>query len=408
VMGDRKGFTLVELLVTMAVALILMAGLYQFFVSQQRSYSTQDEVLRLQQEARMAEDLMVKAIQQTGAFAPSLGTTVSLRGQVILAASDHYLTLQYDDPYRTSDKGVITAPEIVTYAVSKPSGSATERVGDDPTVAKASRTVRVYFDADGDGEVEASEAFDLAIPLALSGPPYTLYRVTPDDTGTPTFEAVAGRVENLVLRYYDHNGNPLPRDPTTGAAVDPPYVLDETERAQVRTIEIELTLRTRNEDPRYSASFVYPAGTVGTYDASGDPSSTDVTVTDGYRRRTFTTRVSPRNLSANTCGRRAGGQPGPALVPRLVHREGHGHGPVRGSRLRAGRDLFREFGVRGHPLRLHGHDQRLGRGLDHGELRGRQPGDQCLGPGRGGLPAQRAGPVHPDQRRADRVPPRSV
>ncbi|NOY46554.1 MAG: hypothetical protein GXP50_14055, partial [Deltaproteobacteria bacterium] len=30
---------------------------------------------------------------------------------------------------------------------------------------------------------------------------------------------------------------------------------------------------------------------------------TDVTVTDGYRRRTFTTRVSPRNLSANTCGR---------------------------------------------------------------------------------------------------------
>ncbi|NOY46136.1 MAG: prepilin-type N-terminal cleavage/methylation domain-containing protein, partial [Deltaproteobacteria bacterium] len=29
-MGDRKGFTLVELLVTMAVALILMAGLYQF------------------------------------------------------------------------------------------------------------------------------------------------------------------------------------------------------------------------------------------------------------------------------------------------------------------------------------------------------------------------------------------
>ena len=302
-MRYRRGFTLVELLVTMAVALILMAGLYQFFVSQQRSYSTQDEVLRLQQEARMAEDLMVKAIQQTGAFAPSLGTTVSLRGQVILAASDHYLTLQYDDPYRDADKGVITAPEIVTYAVSKPSGSATERVGDDPTVAKASRTVRVFFDADGDGEVEASEAFDLAIPLALSGPPYTLYRVTPDDNGTPTFEAVAARVENLVLRYYDHNGNPLPRDPTTGAAVDPPYVLDETERAQVRTIEIELTLRTRNDDPRYSASFVYPAGTVGSYDTSGDPSSTDVTVTDGYRRRTFTTRVSPRNLSANTCGR---------------------------------------------------------------------------------------------------------
>ncbi|GAB4254298.1 Ig-like domain-containing protein [Deferrisoma sp.] len=296
-MRYRRGFTLVELLVTMAVALILMAGLYQFFVAQQRTYSTQDEVLRLQQEARMAEDLMVKAIQQTGAFAPTVGTTVSMRGQVILAASDHYLTLQYDDPYRGSDKGVVTAPEIVTYALSKPSGAATERVGDDPAVAKASRTVRAYFDADGDGEVEATEAFDLEIPLALSGPPYTLYRITPDDTGTPKFEAVAARVENLVFRYYDHNGNPIPSNPT------PPYVLDETERARVRSIEIELTLKTRNEDPRYSAAFVYPAGTVGSYDASGDPSGTDVTVTDGYRRRTFTTRVTPRNLYANTCGR---------------------------------------------------------------------------------------------------------
>ncbi|GAB6061862.1 Ig-like domain-containing protein [Deferrisoma palaeochoriense] len=296
-MRYRRGFTLVELLVTMAVALILLAGLYQFFVAQQRTYSTQDEVLRLQQEARMAEDLMVKAIQQTGAFAPAVGTTVSMRGQVILAASDHYLTLQYDDPYRDSDKGVVTASEIVTYALSKPSGAATERVGDNPAVAKASRTVRAFFDADGDREVEATEAFDLAIPLVLSGPPYTLYRITPDDTGTPRFEAVAARVENLVFRYYDHNGNPIPSNPT------PPYVLDETERARVRSVEIELTLRTRNKDPRYSASFVYPAGTVGSYDSSGDPSASDVTVTDGYRRRTFTTRVTPRNLYANTCGR---------------------------------------------------------------------------------------------------------
>ncbi|RMG84852.1 MAG: hypothetical protein D6708_16530, partial [Candidatus Dadabacteria bacterium] len=111
------------------------------------------------------------------------------------------------------------------------------------------------------------------------------------------FEAVAARVENLVFRYYDHNGNPIPSNPT------PPYVLDEAERARVRTVEIELTLKTRNKDPRYSAAFVYPAGTVGSYDASGDPSATDVTVTDGYRRRTFTTRVTPRNLSSNTCGR---------------------------------------------------------------------------------------------------------
>ena len=303
--GPAAGFTLVELLVTLAVALVLMAGLYQFFVGQQRTYTTQDEVLRLQQEARIAQDLIGKAIRQTGAHVPGLGGTVSLRGQVILAASDHYLTIQFDDPYRTNDLGVITAPEVVTYAVSKPSGTPTERVGDDPSVAKTSRTVTVYFDADGDGQVESTEQYALSIPLVLDGPPYTLYRIVPDETnptGPPVFEAVAGRVDNLVFRYYDRNGNPIPRDATTGAALPPPYVLTSAERAQIRSVGIELVLRTRSQDPRYSASFVMLDNSVGTYDASGDP-RTGVTLTDGYRRRTFRSQVSPRNLSANVCGR---------------------------------------------------------------------------------------------------------
>ncbi len=303
--GRASGFTLVELLVTLAVALVLMAGLYQFFVGQQRTYTTQDEVLRLQQEARIAQDLIGKAIRQTGAHVPGLGGTVSLRGQVILAASDHYLTVQFDDPYRTGDLGVITAPEVVTYAVSKASGTPTERVGDDPSVAKTARTVTVYFDADGDGQVESTEQYALSIPLVLDGPPYTLYRIVPDETnptGPPVFEAVAGRVDNLVFRYYDRNGNPIPRDATTGAALPPPYVLTAAERAQVRSVGIELVLRTRSEDPRYSASFAVPDNTVGTYDPSGDP-RTGVTLTDGHRRRTFRTQVSPRNLSANVCGR---------------------------------------------------------------------------------------------------------
>ncbi len=303
--GPAGGFTLVELLVTLAVALVLMAGLYQFFVGQQRTYTTQDEVLRLQQEARIAQDLIGKAIRQTGAHVPGLGGTVSLRGQVILAASDHYLTVQFDDPYRTGDLGVITAPEVVTYAVSKPSGTPTERVGDDPSVAKTSRTVTVYFDADGDGQVESTEQFALSIPLVLDGPPYTLYRIVPDETnptGPPVFEAVAGRVDNLVFRYYDRNGNPIPRDAATGAALPPPYVLTAAERTQVRSVGIELVLRTRSEDPRYSASFVMLDNSVGTYDANGDP-RTGVTLTDGYRRRTFRSQVSPRNLSANVCGR---------------------------------------------------------------------------------------------------------
>ena len=303
--AGTRGFTLIELLVTLAVAMILMAGLYQFFIARQRTTVAQDEVLQLQQEARIAQEMIGRAVQQTGAYIPSVGMTVSLRGQNILAASDHYLTIQYDNPFRSADRGVITADEVVTFAVSKPSGTITEKVGDDPTVTKTNRTVTVYFDQDLDGQVEASEKFALDIPLVLTGPPYLLYRITPDPanpTAKPEFEVVAARVDNLVFRYYDADGNPIPRDPSTGAAVDPPYVLTAAERARIRSVEVELVLRTRSEDPKFTGSFSLPDNTVGTYDANGNP-RTGVTLSDGYRRRVFRTRITPRNLSANVCGR---------------------------------------------------------------------------------------------------------
>ena len=59
---SRNGFTLVELLVSLAIGLPLLAGVYQLFVRQQRTSSAQDEVLRLQQDARVAHELLTNAI----------------------------------------------------------------------------------------------------------------------------------------------------------------------------------------------------------------------------------------------------------------------------------------------------------------------------------------------------------
>ncbi len=303
------GFTLVELLVALAVGMILLAGVYQFFIAQRQTYGVQDQVNRLQQDARVAEQLVTKALQQTGAFSPTTGSTVSLRGQVVLAASDHYLVVQADDPYRSDDKGIITADEVIAFAVSKPGATATERIGDDPGVtAKTSRTVRVFFDQDTppDG-VDADESVDWEIPLALRGPPYTLYRITPDTSGTATalnLEEIAGQVDNLVFKYYDQNGDEIvPLHPTTGAALPTYYPLGAAERARIRAVEIQITLRTRQPDRRYQATFSPEDNTVATYDASGDPRTGVSFTNDGYRRRTFRTRISPRNLSANSCGR---------------------------------------------------------------------------------------------------------
>lgn len=57
-MRHDKGFTLVELLVALAIASFLLAGVYTLLIRQQRSYETQDQVVELQQNLRSAITLM--------------------------------------------------------------------------------------------------------------------------------------------------------------------------------------------------------------------------------------------------------------------------------------------------------------------------------------------------------------
>ncbi|MCX5885420.1 MAG: prepilin-type N-terminal cleavage/methylation domain-containing protein, partial [Proteobacteria bacterium] len=61
-MGKEKGFTLVELLVAMAISGIVVAAVYTAFVTQQKSYTVQDQVAETQQNARVGLDLIAREV----------------------------------------------------------------------------------------------------------------------------------------------------------------------------------------------------------------------------------------------------------------------------------------------------------------------------------------------------------
>lgn len=290
----RTGFTLVELLVTMAIGAILMAALYQFFIGQQRTYSTQDEVMRVQQQARMAETLISKAVQLAGSYVPGSATTVSMRGQPILAATDRYLVLQYDDPLNTADLNVVSAQEVVTFAVSKTV----------PTVGGGTDTidVTVWFDKNANGTIDDGDIHNLRIGLDLSGPPYALYRITPTAAGGIIPEAIASNVDNLIFRFYDGGGNPITRG-AGGAEALSTTPLSQAERARVRSVDMELVLRTRSPDAKYTETFPRTPDSVATYDAGGNVNAVTADFDDNFRRRVFRSRVTPRSLSIASCGR---------------------------------------------------------------------------------------------------------
>ncbi|MBN1907686.1 MAG: prepilin-type N-terminal cleavage/methylation domain-containing protein, partial [Deltaproteobacteria bacterium] len=64
--NDTPGFTLVELLIAMAIAGVVMAGVYSAYSSQQRSYLAQEQVAAVQQNLRVAMYFMEREIRMAG------------------------------------------------------------------------------------------------------------------------------------------------------------------------------------------------------------------------------------------------------------------------------------------------------------------------------------------------------
>ena len=50
----QRGFTLVELMVALAVSLLLLAGVIQVYLSSKQAYRVQDNVARIQESGRLA------------------------------------------------------------------------------------------------------------------------------------------------------------------------------------------------------------------------------------------------------------------------------------------------------------------------------------------------------------------
>jgi type IV pilus assembly protein PilW len=62
----EKGFTIIELLVTLALTGIVMVAVYKSLSSQQKTYLAQDEVVAMQQDLRAVMEIMVKEIRMAG------------------------------------------------------------------------------------------------------------------------------------------------------------------------------------------------------------------------------------------------------------------------------------------------------------------------------------------------------
>lgn len=102
------GFTLVEILIAMAIGLIVLAAVYGVFTLQNKKLKTQEQIVEMQQSARVAMDMMTREIRMAGY--DSLGT--SNAGITSATANSINFTMDLNADGDTTDSN-----ENVTYSL---------------------------------------------------------------------------------------------------------------------------------------------------------------------------------------------------------------------------------------------------------------------------------------------------
>jgi len=125
---EGGGFTLIELMVSIAIGLVVMASVATTFTSQTRAYSAQEQINQMEQNLRGALDIMSREIKMAG-YKPNGGTVTG-----VVSYSNTSLTIQADldgdGLVLASGAGSSTAYEQIVYAYDSANKKITRQVGD--------------------------------------------------------------------------------------------------------------------------------------------------------------------------------------------------------------------------------------------------------------------------------------
>lgn len=271
---NDKGYTMVEFLIAILISFIVMAIVARVFTGQRNLFLHNNDVNQMQANGRAALDYIANSIRDSGFHVD--------RGGRFLAAGDSFVSVAYD----ANNDGVITNNEIFTYAAYNTGASSAKNF-----------TISPYFDMNSDGVVASTETRTYTIQQTLTGPPYTLYQITPDvaDANYTTTE-IAEYIDNIVIHYYDKN-NILVQSADGLSQATLPFTIPVANLSTIRKVHIEVTARTQKQDqnPSHKNSGTYVTGSVGTIGGSAN-------YNDGYYRQTFMVDITPRNLTENPYG----------------------------------------------------------------------------------------------------------
>ena len=263
----NRGITLIELLIALAMSSILIAAIYRVFISQQKSYVVQEQLVDMQQNMRASISRMMSEIRMSGFGSVEAvlegGDGVNGFHQVITPGENSITVVGGFKQIRRDNGNPITVSSIsentitLNYSTEEfdrpahqyisiggvESSTVIQRKGRILTLAN---TLRLNHSKDT--PIFKIQAITYTVGKS-DGKPILQRNENTGGGGQP----IAENIEDLQFEYFDANGNPtaFPED--------------------IRMVKVTVTARTDISDPQLKGG-------------------------DGYRRRQIASNISLRNM----------------------------------------------------------------------------------------------------------------
>ena len=93
---NRKGITLIELLVALVICGLVVAGIYRVFIAQTKAYTIQDQVVEVQQNVRSTMEILLRDLRMAGYDDDNPNSPIIITNPILHPVAQSSITASYE------------------------------------------------------------------------------------------------------------------------------------------------------------------------------------------------------------------------------------------------------------------------------------------------------------------------